>query len=193
MSVVSNSSPLIALARIQRLDLVPVILQSALIPPAVAREISPSIPVLPRWLEVRAPTRPASVLTPRGRLVMASGRRSLLLSNLAQTRLSSTIVLQDDWPRRQGSMSLALSASYWRPSGRAALEPFVPNSTSCSKRRSSLASSSTIRCCASPVNTGPDESAATGVGFEDPSGASAHRASGHGLIATRLPWRRQKT
>jgi predicted nucleic acid-binding protein len=68
VSVGSNSSPLIALARIQRLDLVPVILQSVLVPPAVAREIAPSIPVLPRWLEVRAPTRSASGLTSRGRL-----------------------------------------------------------------------------------------------------------------------------
>ena len=68
MSIVSNSSPLIALARIRRLDLVPTLLQSALIPPAVAREIAPSIPVLPRWLEVRAPTRSASGLTSRGRL-----------------------------------------------------------------------------------------------------------------------------
>jgi predicted nucleic acid-binding protein len=68
VSVVSNSSPLIALARIQRLDLVPAVLKSALIPPAVAREIAPSIPVLPHWLEVRAPTRSVAVLTSRGPL-----------------------------------------------------------------------------------------------------------------------------
>ena len=68
MSVVSNSSPLIALARIQRLDLVPAVLKSALIPPAVAREIAPSIPVLPDWLEMRAPTRGLSVVASRGRL-----------------------------------------------------------------------------------------------------------------------------
>jgi hypothetical protein len=66
--VVSNSSPLIALARIERLDLVPAILESVLIPPAVAREIRPSIPVLPDWLQVRAPTTSPSVLTSRGRL-----------------------------------------------------------------------------------------------------------------------------
>jgi len=66
--VVSNSSPLIALVRIQRLELVPAILQSVLIPPAVVREIAPSIPVLPHWVEVRAPTRPPSVLASRGRL-----------------------------------------------------------------------------------------------------------------------------
>jgi predicted nucleic acid-binding protein len=42
--VVSNSSPLIALARIQRLDLLPALFESILIPPAVSREIEPSIP-----------------------------------------------------------------------------------------------------------------------------------------------------
>jgi len=42
MPVVSNSSPLIALVRIHRLDLIPAILESVLIPPAAAREIRPS-------------------------------------------------------------------------------------------------------------------------------------------------------
>jgi predicted nucleic acid-binding protein len=37
--IASNSSPLIALARIQRLDLVPAVFQSILVPPAAAREI----------------------------------------------------------------------------------------------------------------------------------------------------------
>ena len=60
MAVVSNSSPLIALARIQRIDLLPAIFESILIPPAVAREIAPSIPVLPTWLRIQAP----SVLPP---------------------------------------------------------------------------------------------------------------------------------
>ena len=64
MAVVSNSSPLIALARIQRLDLLPAIFESILIPPAVAREIAPSIPVLPTWLRIQAPNvaPPASLL-----------------------------------------------------------------------------------------------------------------------------------
>ena len=68
MPVVSNSSPLIVLVRIDRLGLVPAILESVLIPPAVAREIRRSIPVLPHWLEVRPSARPPSVLTSRGRL-----------------------------------------------------------------------------------------------------------------------------
>jgi predicted nucleic acid-binding protein len=66
--IVSNSSPLIALARIQRLDLVPAVLQTILIPPAVAREIEPSIPVLPGWISVKVPSSQRPVLTSRGRL-----------------------------------------------------------------------------------------------------------------------------
>lgn len=67
MPIVSNSSPLIALARIQRLDLVPAVLQSILIPPAVACEIEPSIPVLPAWGTVKALSQ-RFLLTSRGRL-----------------------------------------------------------------------------------------------------------------------------
>jgi len=66
--VVSNSSPLIAFVRIQRLDLVPAILESVLIPPAVAREIRPSVPDLPDWLRVQAPSASPSLLGSRGRL-----------------------------------------------------------------------------------------------------------------------------
>ena len=68
MPIVSNSSPLIALARIQRLDLVPAVLQSVLIPPAVAREIEPSIPALPAWVSVRVPSSRRPPLPSRGRL-----------------------------------------------------------------------------------------------------------------------------
>ena len=68
MPIVSNSSPLIALARIQRLDLVPAVLQSILIPPAVAREIEPSIPVVPAWVSVKVLSSQRAPLTSRGRL-----------------------------------------------------------------------------------------------------------------------------
>ena len=96
MSVVSNSSPLIALARIERLDLVPTILQSVLIPPAVAREIAPSIPVLPHWLEVRSPAKSASVLTSRGRL----GDGECEAIALA-VELGAGAILIDDRPARR--------------------------------------------------------------------------------------------
>ena len=68
MPIVSNFSPLIALARIQRLDLVPAVLQSILIPPAVAREIEPSIPVVPAWVSVKVLSSQRAPLTSRGRL-----------------------------------------------------------------------------------------------------------------------------
>lgn len=54
MVIVSNSSPLIALADIDQLNLLPDIFDSILIPPAVAAEIAPSIPDLPGWLHVQS-------------------------------------------------------------------------------------------------------------------------------------------
>jgi predicted nucleic acid-binding protein len=94
--VVSNSSPLIALARIERLDLVPAILESVLIPPAVAREIRPSIPVLPDWLQVRAPTTPLTVLTSRGRL--GDGEREAIA--LAVEARAGAIIIDERAGRR---------------------------------------------------------------------------------------------
>ena len=95
--VVSNSSPLIALVRIQRLDLVPAILQSVLIPPAVAREIAPSIPALPNWVSVQAPAGRPSVL--RGRLgdgeweaialAIEVGARAIVLDDRPARRLAA--------------------------------------------------------------------------------------------------------
>jgi predicted nucleic acid-binding protein len=93
--VVSNSSPLIALVRIQRLEIVPAILRSVLIPPAVVREIAPSIPVVPDWLEVRATTRP-SVLTSRGRLGDGEWEAIALA-----VELGASAILIDDRPARR--------------------------------------------------------------------------------------------
>jgi predicted nucleic acid-binding protein len=41
--VVSNSSPLVALARIERLDLLPALFAEIWIPPAVAGELGPGV------------------------------------------------------------------------------------------------------------------------------------------------------
>ena len=104
MSVVSNSSPLIALARIQRLDLVPAILTSALIPPAVAREISPSVPVLPNWLKVQAATRALSVGTSRGRLGDGEWEAIALA-----VELGASAILIDDRPARRLAQAAGLN------------------------------------------------------------------------------------
>ena len=53
MAAVSNASPLIALVAIQRLELIPALFETVLIPPAVAREIRRSIPAAPPWLQVQ--------------------------------------------------------------------------------------------------------------------------------------------
>jgi predicted nucleic acid-binding protein len=99
--VVSNSSPLIALARIQRLDLVPAILQAVLIPPAVAQEIRPSIPALPAWLRVQAPTTSPSVLTSRGRL----GEGEWEAITLAIEVRAGAILIDDRPARRLAEMA----------------------------------------------------------------------------------------
>lgn len=104
MPVVSNSSPLIALVRIQRLDLVPAILESVLIPPAVAREIRPSIPDLPDWLRVRAPSGSPSLLGPRGRLGDGEWEAIALA-----TEIGAAAILIDDRPARRVAEAAGLN------------------------------------------------------------------------------------
>ena len=104
MAVVSNSSPLIALARIRRLDLLPGIFESVLIPPAVAREISPSIPVLPAWLRIQA----ASVLPPASLLRRRLGDGEWEALALAIELRADWIIL-DDLPARRAAEATGLN------------------------------------------------------------------------------------
>ena len=53
MSVVSNSSPLIALEQLDLLDLLEKIFGRVLVPPAVVREVAPTV-ALPPWFTERA-------------------------------------------------------------------------------------------------------------------------------------------
>ena len=96
MTVVSNSSPLIALARIQRLELLPAVFAAVLIPPAVDREIRRSIPDLPDWLHVRVPTGSTPSLTSRRRL----GGGELEAIALA-IQLEAEWIILDDLPARR--------------------------------------------------------------------------------------------
>jgi predicted nucleic acid-binding protein len=102
--VVSNSSPLIAFVRIQRLDLLSAIFESVLIPPAVAREISPSIPVLPTWLRIQAPSvlPPASLLRRR----LGEGEREALALAI---ELEADWIILDDLPARRSAEATGLN------------------------------------------------------------------------------------
>jgi len=102
--VVSNSSPLIALARIQQLDLLPAIFESVLIPPAVAREIAPSIPVLPTWLRIQAP----NVLPPASLLRRRLGDGEWEAMALASELKADWIIL-DDLPARRSAEATGLN------------------------------------------------------------------------------------
>jgi len=51
--VISNSSPLIALTHIGRIELLNKLHVQVLIPPAVAREVQRTLPKLPQWLVVQ--------------------------------------------------------------------------------------------------------------------------------------------
>lgn len=104
MAVVSNSSPLIALARIQRLDLLPGIFESVLIPPAVAREIAPSISVLPIWLRIQAPTAMPPESLQRRRL--GDGEREALALAI---ELQADWIILDDLPARRSAEATGLN------------------------------------------------------------------------------------
>jgi predicted nucleic acid-binding protein len=104
VAVVSNSSPLIALAKIQRLDLLPAIFESVLIPPAVAREIAPSIPVLPTWLRIQAPNVPPPASLLRRRL--GNGEWEALALAI---ELNANWIILDDLPARRSAEATGLN------------------------------------------------------------------------------------
>jgi predicted nucleic acid-binding protein len=53
VTVISNSSPLIALTQIGRLNVLGHLYSEVLIPPAVANEIEPTVRKLPDWISVK--------------------------------------------------------------------------------------------------------------------------------------------
>lgn len=66
-AVVADASPLIALQQIEQLNLLQALFASVLIPPAVAREIAPSVPGVP-WILEHAPSQPIAPRVLRARL-----------------------------------------------------------------------------------------------------------------------------
>lgn len=104
MPAVSNSSPLIALAAIDRLDLLPALFQSVLIPPAVADEIRRSIPVPRAWLQIRAlgGPLPEAVL----RRSLADGERETIALAL---EVRPDAIILDDLPARRIALAAGLN------------------------------------------------------------------------------------
>ena len=95
--VVSNSSPLIAFQQIGRLELVHELVGPMIIPPAVSREIAPSVS-RPDWIEVRGLAQPVASIVLRVSLgageseaislAIETKARLLLLDDLAARRLA---------------------------------------------------------------------------------------------------------
>ena len=104
MSVVSNSSPILALAAIERLSLFPDLFDTILIPAAVAVEIKPSLPERPSWLRLETLTRPMPEFVLRRSL--GQGERETVA--LAVEREADPVIL-DDLPARRVARASGLS------------------------------------------------------------------------------------
>ena len=99
-AAVADSSALIVFSQIGRLELLRAVLDRVAVPPAVAREVSPSLGALPTWVEVhRIPSNPGLPT------YLDDGEREAIA--LALHLGSKTIVL-DELPGRRVAMGLGL-------------------------------------------------------------------------------------
>lgn len=103
MGVVSNSSPQIALTQIGRLDLLPKLHTNILIPLAVAREVSRTIPELPGWLAVQSPAQPLQPRAASGSI--GAGEREVISLGL---EVRAELLILDEQPARRLAASLGL-------------------------------------------------------------------------------------
>ncbi len=101
--IVSNSSPLIALDRIGRLDLLRHIAADLHVPRAVVRELTPRFKV-PAWITVTALVNPAHPEVAHAQL--GDGEREAI--SLAVERSAEAVIL-DDRAARRAAASLGLS------------------------------------------------------------------------------------
>ena len=101
--VVSDASPLIALQQIAELQLLQGLFGEVVIPPAVAREISPSVKTLPSWLKTRSLQQPMA-----GEILHASlGAGETEAISLAQETRADWLLL-DERPARRLAQALGL-------------------------------------------------------------------------------------
>ena len=95
--IVSNSSPLIAFKQIGHFELLRKLVGPIIVPPAVSREVAPTVS-LPGWIEIRTLTQPVASMVLRASLGAGESEaislaievkaRLLLLDDLAARRLA---------------------------------------------------------------------------------------------------------
>lgn len=102
--VVADASVLIALAQIGQLTLLERLFGAIVIPPAVAHEVSPSLPRLPAWIETRPLGRPLDARVLEAALD-AGESEAIALALEAQAQR----VILDDLPARRLAQTLGLS------------------------------------------------------------------------------------
>lgn len=104
MITVSDSSPLIALAQVGQIDLLPKLFCTVVIPPAVAAETAPTLTVLPAWIQVLQLKQPPHPETSKASF--GPGEREAI-SLAVEVQAGQLIV--DDQPARRLARRLGLS------------------------------------------------------------------------------------
>jgi predicted nucleic acid-binding protein len=104
VAVISNSSPLIALSQIGRLDLLEQLYSRILIPPVVAKEVEPTIERLPGWVEVKPLRLPRQPDTVSG--AIGPGEHEVISLGL---ELRAVRLILDERPARRLAASLGLA------------------------------------------------------------------------------------
>ncbi len=102
-TVVADASVLIALAQIDQLWLLEKLFGNVIIPPAVALEVAPSLPSIPRWIETRLLERP---LPPR--VVAADLDAGETEAIALALELKAERVILDDLPARRLAQALRI-------------------------------------------------------------------------------------
>lgn len=101
--VISNASPLIALQQIDHLQLLELLFGAIVIPPAVAREVAPSV-ALPAWIGQQGLSQP---IGPRILSASLGPGESETISLALET--GARLVILDDRPARRLAQALHLS------------------------------------------------------------------------------------
>jgi predicted nucleic acid-binding protein len=103
-AVVADASVFIALVQIDKLPLLETLFGGVIIPRAVAREVAPSLPSLPAWVERRVIERP---LPPR--IVAASLEAGEAEAIALALEIGAERIVLDDLPARQLAQAMGLA------------------------------------------------------------------------------------